>query len=324
MDNKNKSGHLVAPELLAGLEVLSQININAEFLQLVRGLPLDAALVNRPPLTEQQAAVRCEQRFIPHLDAGPDVRVLVYTPPGDVIRPLLFHLHGGGYVLGSPEINDASNRTQAHSLNCVVVSVDYRLAPETNYVGSQADCYSALVWAYREADRLGIDTNKITLTGESAGGGHAAALAIRARDGGEVPVAFLLLDSPMLDDRTGSGNDQHAYCGEFVWTAENNRFGWQCHLGMEPGTAAVPEAAAPARARDLSGLPPTFIVVGAIDLFAEEDMEFARRLMRVGVPTELHIMPGAYHGFAVAGEQAPQVKQLLSLKRQALARMWTG
>jgi triacylglycerol lipase len=124
----------------------------------------------------------------------------------------------------------------------------------------------------------------------------------------------------MLDDRTGSTSDPHPYCGEFVWTPASNRFGWQALLGVEPGGPDVPAAAAPARQEDLAGLPPAFIVVGALDLFVEEDMEYARRLMRAGVPTELHVIPGAFHGFGVAGEAAPQVHTTLRLRREALAR----
>jgi triacylglycerol lipase len=124
----------------------------------------------------------------------------------------------------------------------------------------------------------------------------------------------------MLDDRTGSASDPHPYCGEFVWTPVSNRFGWQPLLGIEPGTAAVPSHAAPARAADLTGLAPAFIIVGALDLFLEEDMEYARRLVRAGAPTELHVIPGAFHGFGFAGEQAPQVQACMRLRRDALAR----
>jgi triacylglycerol lipase len=124
----------------------------------------------------------------------------------------------------------------------------------------------------------------------------------------------------MLDDRTGSASDPHPYCGEFVWTAASNRFGWGSLLGIEPGSAAVPSDAAPARVADPTGLPPACITVGALDLFLEEDLEYSRRLIRAGVPTELHVIPGAFHGFAVAGGQAPQVQACMRLRRDALAR----
>src|SRR5262249_24598873 len=133
-----------------------------------------------------------------------------------------------------------------------------------------------------------------------------------------------LLDSPMLDDRTGTTSDPHPYCGEFVWTPSSNRFGWRSLLGAEPGSSDVPADAVPARAVDLSGLPPTFIAVGALDLFLEESLEYARRLILAGVPTELHVVPGAYHGFQVTGGAAPQVRSHIRLRTEALARALTG
>jgi acetyl esterase/lipase len=142
-----------------------------------------------------------------------------------------------------------------------------------------------------------VDASRIAIGGASAGGGLAAALALLARDRGEVPVAFQLLIFPMLDDRTAVTADAHPYTGEFVWTTETNYFGWSSLLGHEPGGEGVSPYAAAARAESLEGLPPAYISVGSIDLFLEEDLEYARRLMRAGVPTELHVYPGAFHGY---------------------------
>lgn len=147
-----------------------------------------------------------------------------------------------------------------------------------------------------------MDAGWIAIGGASAGGGLAAALGLLARDRAEAPLAFQLLIYPMLDDRTVTMNDPHPYTGEFIWTHNANRFGWTALLGQEPGSADVSPYAAAARADDVAGLPPTYICVGALDLFLEEDMEYARRLMRAGVPTELHVYPGAYHGFNMAAE----------------------
>jgi triacylglycerol lipase len=314
--------HLVAPELLPGLEALPQFELSEKTLPLVRGGGGRANMA-LPALSPAQQAVRCEQRFIPSTDHSPDVRVLIYTPPGNTTSALLpayLHMHGGGYVLGTPEISDGSNRSFAAELNCIIVSVDYRLAPETTYPGALEDCYAALAWLHRNAQQLGVDRSRIAIGGESAGGGHAAALALLARERGEYPICLQLLDAPMIDDRTGSVSEPHPHCGEFVWPPANNRFGWRALLGVEPGSADVPVAAVPARAVDLSGLPPTFIAVGALDLFLEEDLEYARRLIRVGVPTELYVIPGAYHGFGVAGGNTPQVQTSQRLRRAALAR----
>jgi acetyl esterase/lipase len=310
---------LVAPELLPALELLPSVQFNEEFLRVVRGGLVDQR--PKPPLSPEQQAVACEQRLVPGPEGAPPVRVLVYTPPQSAApRPAFLHMHGGGYVLGAPELNDGSNRSLAAALGCVVVSVDYRLAPETRYPGSLEDCYAALRWLHAEAPALGIDCGRIAIGGESAGAGHAAALAILARRRGEVPLCLQLLDSPMLDDRTGSSSEPHPYCGEFIWSPQDNRFGWRSLLGMEPGGPEVPAEAAPARVADLAGLPPAFLFVGALDLFLEENLEYARRLIRAGVPTELHVMPGAFHGFGVAGDNAPQVQECLRLRNQALAR----
>lgn len=319
----DSSQHLVAPELKPALDLIPQLEFNDELLRAARE-GIVAGSGQQPVLSPAQEAVSCTQRFVPGPPGAPDVRVLVYTAPdeSDTPRPAFLHIHGGGFVLGQPEINDAANRSLAAGLGCTVVSVDYRLAPETRYPGAVEDCYAALLWLYRQAAELGIDSNRIAIGGESAGGGHAAALAIVARERCEVPICLQLLDSPMLDDRTGSASDPHPYCGEFIWTPANNRFGWRALLGIEPGGVDVPPGAAPARVADLSGLPPTLIVVGALDLFLEESLEYARRLTRAGVPTELHVIPGAFHAFQAAGSEAPQVRECLRWCQGALKRAW--
>ncbi|HTZ71442.1 MAG TPA: alpha/beta hydrolase [Acetobacteraceae bacterium] len=313
---------LVAPDLLPLLDMFPSFELTADVLALVRSGAGMKGMLQPPPLSPAQQAVACLERFVPGQAGGPDVRLLLYVPPGKAAapRPAFLHLHGGGFVLGMPEINDGANRALAAELGCVVASVDYRLAPETRFPGAVEDGYAALAWLHAEAEALGIDRARIAIGGESAGGGHAASLAIWARDRGEYPICLQLLDSPMLDDRTGSIGESHPYCGEFVWTPANNRFGWSALLGVAAGGAGVPQGAVPARADDLSGLPPAFIAVGALDLFLEESIEYARRLIRAGVPAELHVFPGAFHGFSVAGGDAPQALNLWRLKNDALAR----
>ena len=289
-------------------------------------MPLDeirAGFTNRemPPMPAGLEQVRVEDRTIPGPAGAPGVRILIYTPPGDADgkRPAVCHIHGGGYVIGRADIGDIPNRAMALAVGCVIVSVDYRKAPETRWPGARDDCYAALTWMRDNADALGIDGDRIAVSGESAGGGHAAALAIYARDHGGPKICLQLLDAPMLDDRTGTVGDPHPHTGEFVWTPAHNRFGWKSMLGVEPGSAGVKDEMAPARTRDLAGLPPAFISVGALDLFLEEDMEYVRRLTRAGVPAELYVIPGAYHGFAAAGP-SPQTATLMKLRTTALAR----
>jgi len=207
------------------------------------------------------------------------------------------HIHGGGYVIGSADMTAPQSKAIAAALGCFVVSVDYRLAPETAFPGAVEDCYAALKWLHGQAAALGVDPTRIAIGGESAGGGLAAALAVLARDRGEVAVCFQCLTYPMIDDRTVTRPDPHPFVGHHLWTPTQNRFGWAALLGRDPGGDDVSPYAAAARTPDLAGLPPALIVVGALDLFLEEDIEYARRLMRAGVPTELHVYPGAYHGF---------------------------
>lgn len=309
--------HLVAPELAPGLE-------NFPPLDFEQGLDqIRAGFSNRemPPLPAGLEHAQVEDRTIPGPAGAPDVRVLIYSPPGKAEgkRPAICHIHGGGYVVGRADISDFSNRAFALTLGCVVVSVDYRKAPETQWPGARDDCYAALTWMCENADALGIDVDRIAIAGESAGGGHAAAVAIHARNMGGPKLVLQLLDAPMLDDRTGTTADPHPHTGEFVWTPASNRFGWTSMLGVEAGSADVKEEMVPARVRDYSGLPPAFISVGALDLFLEEDMEYVRRLTREGIPAELYVIPGAYHGFGVAG-LTPQTQTLMKLRNTALAR----
>jgi triacylglycerol lipase len=316
------SRHLVAPELAPGLELIPAVDF-ARGLELWRGpIPIG----RMAPLPEALAAVSCSEQRIPGPKGAPDVRVLIYTPPQmtGAPRPALLNIHGGGYVIGQPEQNDLANRASAAALGCPVVAPAYRLAPETPFPGAVEDCYAVLCWMADHAAELGIDRDRIAVSGESAGGGHAAALAIHARNRkrirheGPTPC-FQLLDSPMLDDRTGTLADPHPYTGEFVWTPAHNRFGWGALLGCEPGGDDVPVEAVPARIDDLHDLPPACIIVGALDLFLEEDLEYARRLTRAGVPVEVHVIPGAYHGFGVAG-RGPLIEQKKGLELAALRR----
>jgi acetyl esterase/lipase len=321
-ENRQKESfrRMVAPELRAGLETLPSFDWTDEALAQVRSFNFQQMPL--PPLSDAQQRVHREERFISGPSGAPEVRVLIYRSADAArsLQPAYVHVHGGGYIMGAPEMNDASSRSIAYEQRCVVVSVDYRLAPESRYPESLEDCYAALLWVHRQAHELNVDPARIAIGGESAGGGHAAALTILARDRGEVRVCFQLLDSPMLDDRTGSTGEPHPFAGKFVWTPESNRFGWRALLGVEPGSTHVPLRAVPARTQDLAGLPATCITIGALDLFLEETLEYTRRLNRAGVPTELHVIPGAYHGFQMAGAAAPQVQLCERLRAQALQR----
>jgi acetyl esterase/lipase len=258
------------------------------------------------------------ERKISGPPGAPDVRIVLIDPaPGEKQRPVFLHMHGGGYITPNPARGPLLQRV-AMECHCVVVSVDYRLAPETHFPGSLEDNYAALQWVYGNADMLGIDRQRIAVGGESAGGGHAAALAIHARDRGEIPIAFQLLIYPMLDDRTGSIRPVSPGIGKLVWIAESNRFGWTSLLGVPAGSKSVPRNSVPARVASVAGLPPAFIGVGSIDLFVDEDIEYARRLIAAGIATELLVVPGAYHGFDILAPDASVSRLFTESWHQAL------
>ena len=211
----------------------------------------------------------------------------------DALRPAIYWMHGGGLVLGTNLIDDPRFDRWCPNLACVGASVDYELAPESAYPRPLDDCYAGLKWLHDNAASLGIDRNRIGIGGSSAGAGLAAALALLARDRGELPIAFQALIYPMLDDRQTTVSGQWA---DPVWPPVANRFGWSSYLGdLHPDE--VPCYAAAARATDLTRLPPTFVSVGALDVFSDEDVDYANRLRHAGVAVELHVYPGAPHGF---------------------------
>lgn len=288
---------LMDPELREFLEPAKQrlaamgiTNFNAETVARIRQIPIGVG-----PLPEGEPKV--EERFIAAGNAAPDVRVFVIGAQAGVSRPAILHMHGGGFIIGSAFMSLPRFQQIARANDCVFVSVEYRLAPETVFPGALNDNYAVLQWLYENAETLGVDRTRISVMGESAGGGHAAMLAIAARDRGEIPLHHQILIYPMLDDRTGTTKHAQAWVGQHTWTAPDNRFGWSSLLGVPAGSATVPKGSVPAREENLAGLPATFIAVGALDLFVDEDIEYAQRLLAAGVPTDLHVFAGAFHGF---------------------------
>lgn len=260
------------------------------------------------------------ERQIPGSPGASEVRLWIVDPaPSEKGKPVLLHMHGGGLMMVDPTLMPRLQEI-ATDCHCVVVSVDYRLAPETRYSGSLEDNYRALEWVHAHAEELGIDASRIAVGGESAGGYHAASLAIHARDRNEVPIVFQLLIYPALDDRTGSTRPAPPALGHFMWTANANRFAWSSLLGVPAGSSRVPAGAVPARVASVAGLPPAWIGVGGIDLFVEEDMEYARRLVHAGVATELLVVPGAFHGFDLLVPDAEASKQFSASWKAALRK----
>jgi len=269
------------------------------------GLPATRASWVAPPTLPAPAAA-VELRTVPGRRGDPDVAIQVIgaRPDAAAPRPAILHIHGGGMISGRAQNMTTFCQTIAAEFDCLLVNVDYRLSPETPYPGPVEDNYAALAWLHRNAAGLGVDRSRIAVMGESAGGGLAALLAIVARDRGEIPLRYQVLLYPMLDDRTGSTPAAPQRTRTIGWSAEANAFGWSAFLGVPAGSAHVPAGAVPARVAALTGLPPCFIGVGAIDLFADEDMTYARRLIAAGVPTRLHVTPGAFHAFDFVVPQA--------------------
>jgi acetyl esterase/lipase len=264
--------------------------------------------------------VTSQDQSIPGPQGDPAVRVRVYQPNDrPSILPALLWIHGGGYVMGDIEQDDRLMKQLVTRVGCVAVSVDYRLPPEHPFPAPVEDCYAGLRWLFAHASELGVDSSRIAIGGASAGGGLAAGLALLARDRKEVPVAFQLLIYPMIDDRNATPAS-YAITDPRVWHRESNRLGWKAYLGRDGGGDHVSPYAAATRATDLTNLPPAYIPVGALDLFIDENIEYAQRLIQAGVPTELHVYPGAFHGFDMFAPSAAVSKQFKAERDNALKR----
>jgi acetyl esterase/lipase len=228
---------------------------------------------------------------------GAPVALRWYAPEGHnpgQAGPAVVFLHGGGMIMGSVDQSDRLIAAYAAQSGVPVLAVDYRLAPEHPHPCPVEDCYAGLAWLAAHASELGVDAARIAVMGESAGGGLAAATALLARDRGPA-VARQILIYPMLDDRnTLPGPAVEPFT---LWSHDDNYTGWHALLGGKVGTGDVPASAAPARALDLDGLPEAYLEVGGLDIFRDEDIDYARRLGAVGVPVELHVHPGCPHGF---------------------------
>ena len=259
-----------------------------------------------------------EDVSVPGTDGAPDVFLRVYRPRSlRTAAPALFWIHGGGFILGHPFQDEVANIDFARTLGITVAAVRYRLGPEHPSPAAVEDAYAALTWLFAHADQRLIDPTRIEVGGASAGGGLAAGLVLYAHDRGEVEPAFQLLVYPMLDDRTVLRTDMDTR-NVRMWTPGSNRFGWTSYLGAEPGSADVSPYAAPARRASLAGLPPAWIGVGTLDLFHDEDLVYAERLAASGVPCELLVVDGAFHGFDAAFRKAEVSKDFHRAQAAAL------
>ncbi|WP_224994643.1 alpha/beta hydrolase [Cesiribacter sp. SM1] len=249
---------------------------------------------------------------------GNIIRLRMYRPTQNKgLLPAFYWMHGGGMMLGTPEQDDVQMKQIAAETNALVVSVDYRLAPEFPFPVPLNDCYAGLQWLAEHAKELGVDNSRIAIGGASAGGGLAASLALMVRKKGGPKLVHQSLTYPMLDDRNLT-RSSHQITSLGLWDRCYNIFGWESYLGTKDGRQDTPEFAVPAREQDLSSLPPAFIGVGALDLFRDEDIDFALRLMEAGVTTELHFYPGAVHGFDWYTPHSAMSTSFLSKRLNAL------
>lgn len=279
---RRKAMSAVAPDLRTPRMLATSLPMNAVTLPVIR---LMMGIKSSPGL-----GVALTQ----HRVGDEDIDVVVLTPTERAApRPAVLSLHGGGMCAGTAQLEIQPAGRLAREVGAVVVSPNYRLAPENPFPAGLDDCTATLQWVVKHADDLGVDPNRIAVHGTSAGGGLAAAVAQRARDEGILLRAQALI-SPMLDDRTALRDDLTGR-GELTWSPKSNRWAWTAYLGQEPRLSFAPQYAAPARRADMAGLAPAWIGVGDLEVFYDENVAYAEKLTSAGVPCELVTVPGMYH-----------------------------
>jgi acetyl esterase/lipase len=265
-----------------------------------------------------------QELVVPGPKGAPSVSLRVFQPTGlKATAPALLWIHGGGLIFGAPEQDDRTSIAFARELGITVAAVRYRRASDSPAPAAVEDAYAALRGLVARASELHIDIDRIAIGGASAGGGIAAALALLAHDRAEIRPVFQLLVYPMLDDRTTTRTDLDTR-NMRLWTPKSNQYGWSSYLGDAVAGPDVSPYAAAARREDLTGLPPAWIGVGTLDLFHDEDVEYARRLSDSGVPCELHIVPGAFHGFDTVFHKADVSQQFWRRQARALDAALSG
>lgn len=272
------------------------------------------------PTYDPPVPVDVRDTAVPGPAGAPDVPVRIYRPSGEGSLPGMLLIHGGGFTVGTLDMEDGHATQLAAEVGVVVVSVDYRLAPEDPFPAGVEDCYAALIWTAAHADELGIDTDRLGVGGESAGGGLAAAVALLARDRSGPALCFQLLGIPELDDRLDTPS-MRAFTDTPLWNRPNAERSWDYYLGGQGirGGADVSPYAAPARAQDLSGLPPAYVTTCEFDPLRDEGLTYAHRLIQSGVGTEVHHYPGTFHGSQLVRDAAVSRRmaadQLFAIRR---------
>ncbi|GGU27894.1 alpha/beta hydrolase [Lentzea flava] len=310
--------YAIDPELLPWLDMLPSVVLQ-DYDALVAARAQRSQLSDLVPAYEPANPVDVRDTAVPGPSDAPDVPVRIYTPANRTEAvPGLVYLHGGGFVLGDLDMFHPHVLRLADELGIVIVSVDYRLAPEHPFPTPVEDCYAALQWVAAKADELGIDPKRLGIGGESAGGGLTAGTVLLARDRGGPELCFQYLGIPELDDRLDT-ESMRDYVDTPLWNRPNAIFSWTSYLGTEPGGDDVSPYAAPARATDLAGLPPAFVTTCQYDPLRDEGIEYARRLAHAGVPTELRHYPATFHGSSFV-ESAEITRRMFADELEALRR----
>ena len=307
----------IAPELLPFLDQFPVLELTRENLRQTRD-ELNSMSRQAVALIDGFDHIDVRDEWIAGPGGEKDLRLRLYSSSRvSGTRPCLLWIHGGGYILGCPEMDEMHLCRAADQLGCLVVAVDYRLAPDHPFPAGLDDCDAALGWMLENADALGIETESLVLGGGSAGGGLAAALALRARDERPGAISYQCLIYPMLDHRNTAPKPGQAR-DYFLWDHEKNRFAWEAYLSPNDLTLDAAPFASPARAERLADLPPTYLCIGDQDLFYEECLEYARRLRESKVAVELEVVPGAPHAFDKL--PAPLSERSLQRRFAALAK----
>jgi acetyl esterase/lipase len=311
----------IDPELKAVLQQLPEMPACMEELITYRKT-IGEFMAMLDQIMTRKGGVTIEERNVPGPKGAPEVPVIIFSPSGKPQNaPGLLYIHGGGFIMCSAKMFSADCERIVENVGCVIVSVDYRLAPEHPFPAAPEDCYAALRWMFASAPKLGVDRARIAIGGESAGAGLAAAVALMARDHKGVKLVFQLILSGCLDDRHITPSS-HAITDKRVWNRASSLFAWKSYLRSKHSGEVSPYAA-PARAKDLSGLPPAYVMTGELDPLRDENVDYAMRLMQAGVSAELHVFPGAIHGFeqfltAAIGLQA--VSEYIDALKSAFSR----
>ncbi|WP_326731746.1 alpha/beta hydrolase [Streptomyces phaeochromogenes] len=312
----------IDPEVAAGLALLGKgapTTITADDIKKLRETNPEYLISDEQ--LRRGGAIEFEEITVPGPPNAPDISLLVCRPSGAMAPNAgIYVTHGGGMIGGDNRAGIDNFLDWVVELGVVLVSVEYRLAPEHPDPAPVEDCYAGLVWTGEHAEELGIDPARLLVVGGSAGGGLAAAMALMARDRGGPPLIGQLLMCPMLDDRNETPSS-HMLDGEGIWDRTSNLTGWTALLGDRRGGPDVSSYAAPARERNLAGLPPAFIDVGEVEVFRDEAVDYATRIWQAGGSAELHIWPGAVHGFDQIFPQAAVSQVSISTRTDGVRRL---